>query len=100
MSSVYQINKGVNKPVVFRGLRGQYIWWLAIGLGVLLVLFALLYIIGVSLYLCAALVIVSGCLLFYYVYRLNHQYGEHGLMKRLAQRTIPKWIYCDQLFNL
>ncbi len=25
MSSVYQINKGINKPVEFRGLKAQYI---------------------------------------------------------------------------
>ncbi len=99
MSSVYQINKGVNKPVVFRGLKAQYIWWLAIGLSGLLVFFALMYIAGVSIYSCALFVLLSGCLLFYYVYRLNNRYGEHGMMKRVAQKATPKWINCDQLFK-
>jgi hypothetical protein len=37
MASVYQINKGVGKPIVFRGLKAQYIAYLAVGLVVLLV---------------------------------------------------------------
>ena len=46
-NSVYKINKGINNPIVFKGLKGQYIGYLAIGLLVLLVLFAILYVIGV-----------------------------------------------------
>ncbi len=99
MSSIYQINKGVNKPVVFRGLKAQYIWWLAIGLGALLVLFALMYIIGVAVVICMVIVLLSGLFLFRYVYRMNNRYGEHGMMKRLAQQATPKWINCDQLFK-
>lgn len=99
MSSVYHINKGVNKPVVFRGLKAQYIWWLAIGLGGLLVLFALLYIAGVPIGVCMAIVLGTGLFLFRYVYRMNHRYGEYGMMKRLAQKATPKWITCDQLFK-
>jgi len=44
MSSIYQINKGVSKPIVFKGLKAQYIAYLAIGLVFLLVAFAVLYI--------------------------------------------------------
>jgi hypothetical protein len=28
MSSIYQINKGVSKPIVFKGLKAQYIAYL------------------------------------------------------------------------
>ena len=45
-SSIYGINKGINKPIEFRGLKAQYIWYLAGGLVGLLVLFAILYISG------------------------------------------------------
>lgn len=99
MSSVYIINKGVNKPVVFRGLKAQYIWWLAIGLGGLLVLFALMYIAGVPVVICMVIILLAGSLLFYYVYRMNHRYGEHGMMKALAKKSTPKWINCNQLFK-
>jgi hypothetical protein len=99
MSSVYMINKGVNRPIVFRGLKAQYIWWLAIGLSGLLVLFTLLYIAGVSVVICMGFVLCAGLFLFRYVYHMNKRYGEHGMMKRLAQQATPKWIYCDQLFK-
>ncbi len=44
MSSVYAINKSINKPVEFKGLKAQYIWYLGGGLLFLLILFAVLYI--------------------------------------------------------
>ena len=34
----YTINKGINAPLVFKGLKAQYIAYLAVGLVVLLVL--------------------------------------------------------------
>ena len=30
-NSVYKVNKGINKPIEFRGLKAQYIWWLGGG---------------------------------------------------------------------
>lgn len=99
MSSIYQINKGVNKPVVFNGLKSQYIWWLGIGLALLLLLFALLYIGGLPVVVCLVMVTGLCALLFYSVYRFNNRYGEHGWMKKMANRATPKWINCDQLFK-
>lgn len=91
-NSVYQINKGINKPIEFKGLKAQYIWYLGGGLLVLLVLFAILYICGVSTYLLLAIILGLGTGLFMYIYRLSHKYGEHGMMKRVARRSIPKRI--------
>ena len=54
-TSVYNINKGINKPIEFKGLKAQYIGYLAAGLVVLLVLFAILYIIGVNMFICLGL---------------------------------------------
>lgn len=88
-TSVYQINKGVNKPVVFKGLKAQYIWYLGGGLIVLLIAFAILYICGINTFVCLGLILVLGGVLISYVYKLSHKYGEHGLMKKLARRSIP-----------
>lgn len=99
MNSIYMINKGVNKPVAFRGLQSQYIWYLGIGIVLLLLLFALLYIVGVALPVCVIVVGAGGVLLFYYVYSFNNRYGMHGWMKRMARTATPKFIYCDQLFT-
>ena len=90
MNSVYKINKGINKPVEFKGLKAQYIWYLGGGLLVLLILFAILYIAGVNTFFCLAIVIIGGTILFMYVYRLSNKYGEYGMMKKAARRNIPK----------
>jgi predicted lysophospholipase L1 biosynthesis ABC-type transport system permease subunit len=93
MSSVYQINKGINKSIEFRGLRAQYITYLAIGLVSLLMLFAILYVIGTNMYLCLALVFGAGTGLVMYIFRLSHKYGQYGLMKRRAKCSLPGFLY-------
>lgn len=92
MASVYYINKGINKPLEFKGLKAQYIAYLAIGLVFLLIAFAVLYLIGVPLYLCLFLIGGSGFILFTQVYRLSHKYGQHGLMKKAAKSAIPQYL--------
>lgn len=92
MSSVYSINKGINKPVEFKGLKAQYIWYLGGGLVILLVVFAILYICGINPFLCLFIIGISGTCLFMYIYRLSRTYGEYGLMKKMARKGIPKVI--------
>ena len=91
-SSVYTINKGINKPIEFHGLKAQYIWYLGGGLLGLLVLFAILYICGVNTFICLFLVLVLGVALFGYVYHLSRKYGQYGMAKKLAKRSLPKCI--------
>lgn len=88
-TSVYTINKGINKPIEFKGLKAQYIWWLGGGLLALLILFAILYICGINTYLCLGIILVAGTVLFFYVFKLSKQYGEHGMMKAIAKRSVP-----------
>lgn len=91
-SSVYKINKGINKPIEFKGLKAQYIAYLAIGLIGLLILFAALYIIGVNMFVCLALTLTLGVLLFMTVYRMSDKYGQYGLLKKMAKRSLPDFI--------
>ena len=88
-ASVYTINKGVNRPVEFRGLKAQYIWWLAGGVIALTAVFAVLYIVGVNPFLCIGVVGVGGFVLFWQVYRCSRLYGVNGWMKRSAARKLP-----------
>lgn len=92
MSSVYQINKGINKPIEFKGLRAQYIAYLAVGLVLLLISFAILYICGLSLFIILPVILGLGGGLFFTVFRLSHKYGEHGLMKYFAKRQLPVYL--------
>jgi hypothetical protein len=100
MNSVYHVNKGINKPIVFRGLKAQYIWYLGGGLVGLMIVFVVMYIIGISPYICVALIGIVGAVLFIYVYKLSNRYGEHGMMKKIARRSIPKVVksYNRKLF--
>ncbi len=92
MSSIYHINKGVSKPIEFRGLKAQYIAYLAIGLVLLLISFAILYILGASLLVVLPLILGTGTGLFVGVTRLSHRFGEHGLQKFIAKRGLPDYL--------
>ena len=89
MSSIYQINKGVGRAIEFRGLKAQYIGFLAGGLVGLLLLFAGLYICGLNLYICIVIIGGLGTALFVAVNRMSHKYGAYGLLKKNAKRSIP-----------
>ncbi|PZR31288.1 MAG: hypothetical protein DI538_21265 [Azospira oryzae] len=89
MNSVYKINKGINKPIEFKGLKAQYIGYLGIGVILLLIIFAVLYISGINMFVCLGLILLLGTLLFMGVYKLSDTYGQHGLLKKLAKRNIP-----------
>ncbi len=99
--SVYSINKGINRPVEFKGLKAQYIWWLGGGLLVLLILFAILYIIGVNTFICLGIIVCGATGLFMQVYKLSRKFGEHGMMKEIAKRSIPKEVksYSRKVFT-
>ena len=91
-NSVYKINKGINKPIEFKGLKAQYIGYLGTGVIVLLIIFAILYISGVNMFICLSLITALGVLLFMGVYHLSEKYGQHGLVKKLARRSIPEFL--------
>jgi cell division protein FtsW (lipid II flippase) len=91
-NSIYIINKGINKAIEFRGLKAQYIGYLAGGLVILLILFAVLYIAGIPVLICLPLILILGSLLFMLVYRYSHKYGQYGLLKKAAKRSLPESI--------
>jgi len=90
MASVYQVNKGINQSIEFKGLKAQYIWYLGGAVIGLMVIFAILYIIGLPSFVCVGIIAVAGSLSVMYIYRLSHKYGEHGMMKALAKKQLPK----------
>ncbi|WP_339869406.1 DUF4133 domain-containing protein [uncultured Algoriphagus sp.] len=85
----YSVNKGINKPMEFKGLKAQYIGYLAAGLGLTLLAFALGYVMGLSMYLCLGLAVVLCSADLLIVFHLSATYGEHGLMKKMAQTQVP-----------
>ncbi|ARS35742.1 DUF4133 domain-containing protein [Pontibacter actiniarum] len=91
-TSVYTLHKGINRPIEFKGLKAQYIWYLGSGVIVLLLAFCLLYALGLSTFSCLGLVLPAGAWMMRRVYRLSNTYGEHGLMKELARRRVPRLV--------
>jgi hypothetical protein len=94
-NSIYHINKGINKSIEFKGLRAQYIWYLAAGVLVLLILFVIMYMLDVNSFICIAVIMGAGTGLVMKIYRLSNKYGEHGMMKAIAKRGIPKLLKCN-----
>lgn len=85
----YTINRGINRPVEFRGLQAQYITYLGLGSVALLIVFAALYLLGANPYLCVTIVLSASVAMVGYIYRLSNRYGAHGLMKRMASGNVP-----------
>jgi hypothetical protein len=99
-TSVYRINKGINKPVEFKGLKAQYIWYLGGGLVALLIVFAAMYIIGVNVFVGLSLIVSAGTGLFMYTHKLSRTYGEFGLMKKIAKKAVPKAVKSNSIIRL
>lgn len=90
MATVYQVNRGINKSMEFKGLKAQYIWYLAAGLVGSLLAFAVLFVAKVNNYVCMSVAFSLGGSSILVAYRLSNKYGEHGLMKRRARGAVPK----------
>lgn len=88
----YRINKGAGRPVEFKGLKSQYLFFFAGGLVSVLLAVIILYMAGVSQWICLSFGTVSGSLAVWLTFRLNARYGEHGLMKMLAERRHPRYL--------
>ncbi|MDR3712383.1 MAG: DUF4133 domain-containing protein [Puia sp.] len=92
MSKAYKVNKGINRPIVFKGLKAQYIWLLAGAVIGLLVSFAIMYVCGINPVICLVLVLAVGAWLIRLIYAMSKKYGQYGLMKKSARKAVPKAI--------
>lgn len=88
----YPINKGIGRPVEFKGLKAQYLFIFVGGLLALFVLFVILYMIGIDQWICIGFGVVSASVLVWQTFALNARYGEHGLMKLGASKSHPRYL--------
>ena len=86
----YPINRGIGKPVEFRGLKSQYLFIFAGGLLALFVLFIIMYMVGINQWVCIIFGVTSATLLVWQTFRLNEKFGTHGLMKLSARKSHPR----------
>lgn len=97
---LYKINKGINKPLEFKGLQAHYITWLAAGLCGVLLLFALLYLCGLPMLLCLVVPSALAAAWLALCFHLNSTYGQYGLMKRSARKQVPGRLVCRSTKSL
>ena len=88
----YPINKGIGRSVEFQGLKSQYLFIFAGGLLALFVLFVILYMAGVNQWICIGFGGTAASVLVWQTFSLNRKYGEHGLMKRSALHSHPRYL--------
>lgn len=88
----YPINKGVGRPIEFKGLKAQYLFFFAGGLVSVFLAVVILYMAGVNNLICLSFALVSGSLIVWLTFRMNARYGEHGLMKMLAEKRHPRYL--------
>lgn len=100
-NSVYHINKGINKSIEFRGLKAQYIWYFGGMVIGLMIVFAVLYITGAGTVICFAVIGGGGTYMSIKIFIMSRKYGEHGMMKAMARRRVPKVLksYSRKLFQ-
>jgi len=85
----YTINKGINRPLEFRGLKAQYVTYLVVGLVGLLPAFGILYFSGVPSYICILVTLAAAGGVYNRVFAMSKRWGQYGLMKRRAARRLP-----------
>ena len=76
----YQVNRGIGKPVEFKGLKSQYLFIFCGGLLAVFVVFIVLFMAGVNQWLCIGFIVSASLLLVWQTFRLNARYGTHGLI--------------------
>lgn len=86
----YKINKGVNRPLDFYGLKETYIFYFVGGLVCAILAYFLLQFISNWVAIPVAVVIAAAS--YFVTYYLNNKYGASGLSKRMAQNSCPKRI--------
>jgi Domain of unknown function (DUF4133) len=92
---VFHINRSINKPVEFKGLKAQYVWILGALVVISLILFALLYFIGISSGVCVAIALSLLGISVKITYHLSKKYGQFGLLKVIARRKMVSQVKID-----
>lgn len=88
----YAINKGVGRSVEYKGLKAQYLFIFAGGLLAVFVVFVIMYICGISQWVCIGFGAVAASALVWLTFHLNAKYGQYGLMKLAAVKYHPRYI--------
>jgi hypothetical protein len=88
-NTIYTVHKGISRPIIFKGLKGQYILYAGGIIAGDLILFAILYA-GINTYCSTLLCGALGIIGILFIYRCSNRYGEHGLAIKKAAQKVPR----------
>jgi hypothetical protein len=98
----YEINRGVSNEIEFRGLRGKYVYYTTLGVGLSLFSGIVLSVLGIPNFVMVVIIAISIGASTYWGYAENKKYGRWGRTKLEAKLKIPKVLFRkhDSLKNL
>lgn len=95
MNDAYYINKNIDRPLVFKGLKAQYIYYYIAVVMVGFLCFVILNASGVSTMITLIITAVWVYVGIQTVGVLSNKFGRDGLMKFMAKRRLPGHIAID-----
>lgn len=90
--AAFDIHKGVDAPVEFKGLRSQYLFICAGGLIGSFLLIVAMNMVGFGHVVCLFTGVAMAVGVVTITFRLNDKYGTFGLMKAFSVRLHPRRI--------
>ena len=99
MAKLYVVYRSVDGDIEFRGLRGMYFYYAAVGSLGSLVLAMLFYILGVPILLVILLLIVGAGGTIFWAVRANTRYGKWGHVKQPQPAKTPDFVYQTASFR-
>jgi len=94
MQNDYSINRRIDQPIEFQGLKAQYILYAGCLLVGDILLFAILYICRLDSWICVLLSFGIGGGGVTMLYRTSKKYGPDGWAKDQAASRLPSSIRC------
>jgi type IV secretory pathway TrbD component len=91
-ATIYPINRAINRPITFHGLKAQYIVYAGALIAGDLVFFVILFVAGVNNWICITISFGLGAFGVIRFYRLSLKYGEFGIARKKAARLMPHTI--------
>lgn len=105
-NSIYRIQRDINKPIEFYGLKSLFMVIFAVGLLLLFAAFIGLYYAGIPRIPSLLSVTMAAMIWAVNVQRLSRRFGRYGLLKAYARRKLPdsvrirdRRIFMDMSFN-
>lgn len=92
---IYKINKNIDRPLVFKGLKDQYIYYYLAVVIISFILFGVLNSMGVgTLYT----LLITGVVAFAGIKGItiiSDRFGKNGLKKYMARRKVPESVQIE-----